>query len=235
MRAATPEPRGTPEAAALPPDTDLVARALAGDAAGFELLMRRHNQRLYRVARSVVRDEHEAEDVVQEAYVRAFTGMARFEGRSSVATWLTRIAYHEALRRRRRPRAAELLEGAVPEPPHPAADGPFSTQTPAETAETRTVLTQAIDDLPEDLRTVLVLRLVEGLGTRETAACLGMTEANVRVSLHRARRTLFDRLCREVDADLRRQMVFGADRCDRLVAVVFDRLAGEETGGPVPE
>jgi RNA polymerase sigma-70 factor, ECF subfamily len=206
-------------------DEEVVARVLAGDAAVFELLMRRHNQRLFRVARSVVGDDGEAEDVVQETYVRAYTHLARFEGRSSVATWLTRIALHESLRRRRRGRRARALGSVVVGPDEPVAaeaDGPVAR------TETRTMLTEALDALPVTLRAVVVLRLVQGLSTRETAACLRMSEANVKVSLHRGRRMLLEAVQRRVLPELRGQYEFGAERCDRVVEEVFRRVGVRE-------
>lgn len=210
-----------PHALMLLSDEEIVARIVLGDGALLELLMRRHNQRLYRVARSVVRNEHEAEDIVQEAYVRAFTNLHRFEGRSSVATWLTRIAFHEALRRRRRHKARQ---GTLDQLDH-AADA-ASGITPLESAaETRAMLTKAVDSLPAGLRAVVMLRLVQGLGTRETAACLRLSEANVKVSLHRARRLLFDHLTSRPPGGMAEQFAFKADRCDRIVAGVLRRLA----------
>jgi RNA polymerase sigma-70 factor (ECF subfamily) len=179
--------------------------------------MRRHNQRLYRVARSVVRDESEAEDIVQEAYVRAYSHLSRLEGRSSVATWLTRIAFHEALRRRRRGRRVRASAAVSGEPVAPPDPG---TGVHAESGGS---LRAALDALPEGVRTVVVLRLVQGLSTRETARSLRLSESNVKVMLHRGKRLLASSL----DAgapDLREQYIFGAERCDRVVAAVFRRI-----------
>ncbi|MFM9995763.1 MAG: sigma-70 family RNA polymerase sigma factor [Phycisphaerales bacterium] len=200
------------------PDEEVVARVLCGDTAVFELLMRRHNQRLFRLARAVVRDGHEAEDIVQEAYVRAYAGLRRFEGRSSVATWLSRITLHEALRRRRRRGRARVADGIDPGSlTGPAAPG-------AADGELGDVLTGAIDALPMVLRAVVMLRLVEGLGTRETAACLRLTETNVKVSLHRARQMLQGLVGDWSEADARGRFAFDGERCDRIVAEVFRRL-----------
>jgi RNA polymerase sigma-70 factor (ECF subfamily) len=202
-------------------DEGLLARVVGGDAPAFELLMRRHNPRLYRVARSVLRDTHEAEDVVQEAYVRAFTHAARFEGRSSVATWLSRIAFHEALRRRRRglrerttPHAGGELRGATGE------------ECMAGLNEHDPRLDAALDALPAGIRTVVVLRLVQGLSTRETAECTRLSEANVKVMLHRGKHLLAERLGPLHRAELRQRYAFGAERCDRVVEAVFRRISG---------
>ncbi len=199
-------------------DEDVVARVLGGDTPVFELLMRRHNQRLFRLARAVVRDSHEAEDIVQEAYVRAYAHLGRFEGRSSVATWLSRITLHEALRRRRRRGLARVARGVDPESLH-------APVTPSEApAELGAALAGAIDALPVGLRAVVMLRLVEGLDTRETAACLRLTEANVKVRLHRARRLLHGTVRGWSIPEARREFAFDGERCDRIVAAVFRRL-----------
>jgi RNA polymerase sigma-70 factor, ECF subfamily len=203
-------------------DEEVVARVVAGDSAVYELLMRRHNQRLYRVARAVLRDDLEAEDIVQETFVRAYTHLARFEGRSSVATWLTRIAFHESLRRRRRRRAVRLVE-------EPVLDrAPHAPEMPdldaIDRRETRSMLKQALDSLPTQLRAVVMLRLVQGLSTRETAECLRLSEANVKVCLHRGRRMMLEAVQRQGLRDLQDEFAFGAQRCDRVVDAVFERL-----------
>ncbi len=203
-------------------DAELVARILAGDTAAFELIMRRYNQRLFRVARSVVRTDDEAEDVVQETYLRAFENLARFEGRASLPTWLSRIALHEALRRRRR--RARAPSGLDPDA-LPAPRGHASPPDAAAGEEMRALLTGAVDALPPLHRSVVMLRLVEGLGTGETAESLGLTEANVKITLHRARRMLFETIQRRAIPELRRQFAFDGERCDRIVAAVFARLA----------
>jgi RNA polymerase sigma-70 factor (ECF subfamily) len=205
-------------------DEALVERIVGGgDAAVFELLMRRHNQRLFRIARAVVRDDDEAEDVVQETYVRAYTHLDRFEGRSSVATWLSRIAFHEALRRRRRQRRSRALGELDPQSPQ-ATDAAHSPDDSMARAETRATLTAALDALPTGLRAIVMLRLVEGLSTRETSQCLRLSESNVKVSLHRARQLLINAMERDALAEFRTQFAFDGERCDRIVAGVFERL-----------
>lgn len=202
-------------------DGELVARILVRDTAAMELLMRRHNQRLFRLARAIVRSDDEAEDVVQEAYVRAYTNLSGFEGRSSVATWLSRITLHEALRRRRRRRAASLagVEG-------PAAAGAAGESMDRE--RTREMLTRALDSLPAGLRAVVMLRSVEGLDTKETAASLGLSEENVRVSLHRGRRMLMGVIEQGAVEGLRGEFGCAGARCDRIVSGVFERLGRGE-------
>lgn len=198
-------------------DLEVVSRVLDGDAELFPVLMRRYNQRLYRVARSVLGNDAEAEDVLQEAYMKAFTHLAQFEGRASFATWLTRIALYEALRRRRaQSRSVQLdavaddLEAPVPNPERNAANG-----------ELRRLLETSIDALPPAFRTVLVLRDVEGLRTAEVADALEIPEQTVKTRLFRARRSLRVSLAELIGEDARRLFEFGDARCDRLV----DRMA----------
>lgn len=206
------------------PDEEVLARVVAGDIGAFELLMRRHNQRLYRVARSVVRDDLEAEDIVQEAYVRAYAHRSRFEGRSSVATWLTRIAFHEALRRRRRRlRTLAAMRSLADRRSCATQDAPKDSSM-IDSENTSTRLTEALDALPVGPRTVLVLRLVQGLSTRETAACLRLSEANVKVLLYRGKQVLREKLGEGSIGSFREQYIFGAERCDRVVESVFRRL-----------
>lgn len=198
-------------------DEQVVRRVVEGDTAVFELLMRRHNRRLFRVVISIVRDRDEAEDVVQEAYVRAYQHLARFEGRASVATWLTRIAFHEALRRRRR-RVHTLAST------EPTMDPPIPVNP-----EARSLLAAAVDQLPDALRSVVMLRLVEGLDTRETAQSLRMSESNVKVTLHRARKRLLEMLEAQAIPELRDEFAFDGERCDRVVAGVFERIQGKSS------
>lgn len=203
-------------------DEELVERILDGDTPVFELLMRRHNQRLYRLARSVIRDNDEAEEIVQETYVRAFVNLSRFEGRASVITWLSRIAFHEALRRKRRKQRFRAAQGFD-------LDGLMKDSTPERIdpliqADLRAALTRALDSLPDGMRAIVMLRLVEGLSTRETARSLRLSESNVKVSLHRARNLLRADLERRSLAELRNAFTFGEERCDRVVSRVFERL-----------
>lgn len=207
-------------------DEDVVLRVKAGDGALFEILMRRYNQRLYRVARSIVRDDTEAEDVMQQAYVNAYTHLAQFAGRAQFSTWLTRIAVYEALaRRRRRRRLPEIdsmsdhddTRGAL------ASSGPDPEQE-AITGELRTALEASLDTIPEMYRTVFVLREVEGLSTAEAADCLESSEDVVKTRLHRAKALLRQELLARAGTLAGTAFRFHAVRCDRVVAAVITRL-----------
>lgn len=200
-----------------------MARAGAGEAGAFAELMRRHNQRLFRLARAVVRDDREAEDVVQEAYVRAFTHLDRFEGRARFATWLSRIALHEALARVRRGRRFAALgeEETVSDLPASLPRGP---EERAANRELAAALAAAVDALPESHRAVFVLREVEGLSTAETAEVLGLSEPNVKVRLHRARAALRADLERRLGGEVPRLWSFAGERCDRVVTGVMEKL-----------
>lgn len=217
-------------------DEDVLARLRVGDSAQFEVIMRRYNSRLFRVARAIVADDDEAEDVVQEAYVRAWSKLDQFEGRASFATWLTRIAVHEALaraRRRRREHAGSFGVGAADEG-GPMVDGDEVRDAgpgPQELAaghELLTVLQAAVDALPDAHRLVFVLREVEGLSGAEAAEALETTEGAVKVRLHRARAALRRHLEARASADLEEVYAFHAVRCDRVVERVLARI---EEGG----
>lgn len=208
-------------------DEQVVKKVLAGNSALYELLMRRYNQRLYRVARSILRDDDEAEDVMQDAYVRAYQNLASFEGRAKFATWLTRIAVHEALTRaRKRARfqsldAAEESSGGAMEI---TASNDRSPEQEAYGRELSEVLEKAVLALSEEHRLVFMLRDVEGMSTEETARCLDLTEENVKVRLHRARGGLRKELYKAVGATTARCFQFQAVRCDRVVGNVARAL-----------
>ncbi|HYI85129.1 MAG TPA: RNA polymerase sigma factor [Acetobacteraceae bacterium] len=202
-------------------DEEVVERVLAGDVSLFEILMRRYNQRLFRVARAILSDDTEAEDVMQEAYVRAFRELASFRGEARFSTWLTRIACHEALARARKGRRlVRIGEGGAGEPPEPPSEtaGP---ERDMENRELQAVLQDAVEVLPDPLRTVFCLREVEGLSTEQTADALGLSGENVRVRLHRAKRSLRQTLDQRIGREVRRLYLFEAPRCDRMVAAVF--------------
>jgi len=216
-------------------DGEVVARVLAGDISLFEILMRRYNQRLFRVARGILTDDAEAEDVVQEAYMRAFRELASFRGEALFSTWLTRIACHEALARaRKRQRLVRLVPrpsdaGGEPlDPPSKAID----PERELENRQLQNVLREAVELLPDPLRTVFCLREIEGLSTEETAGALDLTTENVRVRLHRAKRSLRQTLDARMGREVRRLYLFDGARCDRIVAGVFERLQAlmESTG-----
>jgi RNA polymerase sigma-70 factor (ECF subfamily) len=215
-----------PDAVEPMPDEAVVARVLAGEPRLFELLMRRYNRRLFRVARAVLRDDGEAEDVVQDAWVRVYAHLAEFEGRARFSTWATRICLHEAFARARRARRTEPVES-----PEESQETTMSTPTPeqhASDAELRRVLEQAIDELPETFRTVFVMRTVDGMSVAETAECLGINEETVKTRAFRARALLQRVLAERFDAAATGAFDFLGARCDRIVARVLERIAGEE-------
>jgi RNA polymerase sigma-70 factor, ECF subfamily len=208
-------------------DEEVVRRVKAGEGGLFELLMRRYNQRLYRVARSILRDEAEAEDVIQQAYVNAYMHLAQFADRAKFSTWLTRIAVHEALARlRRRGRLTEIdamsdrdnARGVL-------TSHDLNPEQQAITGELRTALEASLDAIPEMYRTAFVLREVEGLSTSETAECLETSEDVVKTRLHRARALLRRELMARVGSGARSAFRFQALRCDRVVAAVLGRLS----------
>ncbi len=209
-------------------DEDVVARVCGGERALFELLVRRHNQRLYRVTRSILRDDAEAEDAVQGAHIAAYLKLDHFEGRSRYATWLTRIAVREALTRKRRRREL-LVEQPAELTLHAAGSSPEGA---AMNAELGRVLEAAIDTLPEEFRIVFMMRAVQELSTAETADCLGIPEATVKTRLFRARKLLRTQLGEQVEALLHprvdeatpRVHAFAGDRCDRITAAVMARV-----------
>ncbi|HVS13830.1 MAG TPA: RNA polymerase sigma factor [Thermoanaerobaculia bacterium] len=212
-----PPAAGAPELS----DPEVVRRVAAGEVALFEILVRRYNQRLFRVARGIVADDGEAEDVVQEAYLQAFHHLDTFRGEASFATWLTRITVHAAMARARKGRRLVLVDGeAVPMPESHDRD----PESLAGNGELRAALGLAVDELPAALRTVFVLREVEGLSTEEAAAALELTTENVRVRLHRARARLRQRLDERLGREARRLYLFDGARCDRMVRAVMARL-----------
>lgn len=207
------------------PDEVVVARILEGQVALFEVLMRRHNERLYRAARAILRDDVEAEDVMQQAYVNAYAHLRQFDGRASFATWLTRIAVNEAISRARRRGRYDSFDDQQPafDPvfPLPPASNP---ERQAFTQEMKGILERAIDTLPDGQREVFMLRDVEGLTTAETASSLDVSEDVVKTRLSRARaalrRDLFDR----IGATAGQSFTFLRPRCDRVVAAVLARI-----------
>lgn len=215
-------------------DEEIVRRVVAGETELFELLMRRHNQRLYRTVRALVPDADAAEEALQRAYVAAWRGLAQFAGRSSFITWMTRIAMRSAgdFARRER-RAVEIAEESSSAAPGDfeveAADAPMSRKELAD------VLERAIDALPSAQRIVVVLRLVDGLSTAEVAEAVGVTEETVKVRLHRARERLKEDLLLTAEREgiLARTWAFDGERCDRLVRRVFQSMSAlAPDGGP---
>lgn len=209
--------------AAAPADEhELIERVRAGDAAAMEALMRRHNRVLYRTARAILKDDAEAEEAVQDAYLKAFGALAGFRADSKLSTWLVRIAANEALmRRRRRARGAEVIPLNGMEEPMDLAEGPEQL---AGRGELRRVLEARIDRLPDDYRAVFVLRALEELSVEDTAAALDIPEATVRSRHFRARSLLRESLAREIDLTLEDAFGFDGERCDRTVAKVLARI-----------
>ena len=209
-------------------DEQVVERILGGQTALFEVLMRRHNERLYRAARAIVRDESEAEDVMQQAYVNAYSHLRQFDGRSQVSTWLTRIAIHEALARVRRRRRYTDMDMDADRTPDQAVDT-SNTALPdperlAFSSEIGALVETAVDRLPDGAREVFVLRMVEGMNTAEVAAALDVSEAVVKTRLSRARAAVRRDLSGHFETAAATTFRFLRPRCDRVVAAVLARI-----------
>lgn len=210
-------------------DAEIVARILAGELQLFELLMRRHNQRLFRAARAIVKSDDEAEDVMQEAYVRAYRHLSQFAGRAKLSTWLTRIAVHEALARvQKQRRQADLRSSALgrastPEESEMSCDQ-ASPEDDAVSHELGAILEPMVDALPDAFRVVFTLRAVEGLSVEETAECLELVPETVRTRFFRARQLLRRALLARGDIAEKGIYEFHRERCDRVVARVLGRV-----------
>ena len=206
-------------------DQQVVDRVIAGETELYELIMRRYNQRLYRMVRSILRDDDESEDVMQDAYVRAYEHLAQFEGRALFSTWLTRIAVHEALARLRKRNRQQQIDTDKDEGEifvNPVGDDPEHATS---RAQLREMLEAAVLSLPEQYRTVLMMRDVEQMSTAETAEALNLTEENVKVRLHRGRALIRRDLTSRVGAAAKDAFLFMGPRCDRIVKRVFERLS----------
>jgi len=208
-------------------DEEVIERVKAGDTSLYEIIMRRYNQRLYRIVRAILRDDSEAEDVIQDAYVRAFQHLDQFAGRAPFSAWLTRIAVHEALARLRLRNRSQQLEdtGQDGEFLMTLAESSPDPEQSASRAETSQLLEDAVLGLPEQFRTVVMLRDVEELSTSETATALDLSEENVKVRLHRGRAMLRSWLVARVGAQAKNAFPFMGIRCDRVVHGVLARLA----------
>lgn len=214
-------------------DADLVERACAGEAAAFEEIMRRHNRLLFRSARGIVGDDAEAQDVVQETYLRAFAALHGFRRDSALGTWLARIAIRLAIdAQRRRGRIVALDAGdetsleAFAETRTMSSDAPAtdSPESQAERSQMRAILQRAIDGLPAIYRSVFILRAVEELSVEETADCLQISAELVKTRYLRARAKLRDALGAALEADAAQAYAFAGARCDAVVAHVLGRL-----------
>jgi RNA polymerase sigma-70 factor (ECF subfamily) len=224
-------------AAMKPPsdDTALAQRVAQRDGRAFEALMRRHNRLLYRLARSILKDDAEAEDAVQEAYLAAYRNIAGFRGDAKLATWLARIVMNEAYVRLRKRKRAVVISL---EPDHAgenretlleeeamAEDKAERPEAAAMRTELRRLLERRIDALPEQFRTVFILRDVEELSVEETAECLDVPAATVRTRAFRARALLRESLAREFDAASVDAFGFAGERCDRIVENVLEKVS----------
>ena len=213
-------------------DAELVRHALNRDAEAFRIIMQRHNQRLYRIARSVLRNSVEAEDAVQEAYVAAFSHLASYRGESPLAAWLSRIVMNEALGRlRRKPGPADFapLEAVreaeiIPFPSSAPQDDPERTMAQRQILQ---LVETATDALPEVYRVVFMIRVIEGMSVEETADLLGIKPETVKTRLHRARQLVRDQLNKQIGPVLMDAFPFAGRRCERLTTGVLKRLGLE--------
>ena len=220
----------SPFAAPLTADSALVARAVEGDAAAFRAIMQRYNQRLYRMARSILRHDAEAEDALQSAYLKAFRALPEFRGESALGTWLTRIVINEALalaRGRKPPLSSDggeatLLGGEVI--PFPTSSTTLDPERAMAQSQIQSVVERAIDDLPDEFRRVLVARVLEEMSVEETADLLGLKLETVKTRLHRARRLLRQAVEKEIGPMLLGVFPFAGRRCERLTDEVLRRL-----------
>jgi len=211
-------------------DTELARRVSQGERDAIRLMVKRHNQTLFRTARAILRDDSEAEDALQEAYMKAIQGIGGFRSDAKLSTWLVRIVVNEALGRLKRARrTAEVIPLASDVSEHEEAnrkadDNAASPETETLRAETRRIMERRIDALPESFRTVFVLRAIEELSVEETAAALEIPEATVRTRFFRARGLLRESLSRELDVALGDAFHFAGQRCDRITENVMARL-----------
>jgi len=220
---------GVEAANAVLTDEEVVRRVIEGEPALFEILMRRYNQRLFRITRSIVTNDHEAEDIIQDAYVRAYEHLSQFEGRARFSTWLTKIAIYEAYARVRRVDYQKVDSLSVLE--DNGLDVKSEERDPERqiyTGELRLALEKAFDALPDGYRSVFMMREVEGLSTAETAECLEISEENVKTRLHRARASLQRELYSLAGAEGNGAFQFLGARCDRVVARVLERILSKD-------
>jgi RNA polymerase sigma-70 factor (ECF subfamily) len=216
-------------------DVELVGRIVQKDAHAFEVLMRRHNRMLYRTARGILRDDHEAEDCVQDAYLQAYRSIQSFRSESRLSTWLVRIVINRALerlRKRKREDGKVALDNVVDLEGHidtmnSTLKEPERPDVAASRGEVRKLLESRIDRLPDAFRTVFILRALEEMSVEDTALCVGIPEATVRTRFFRARAMLRDAIARDVDLAVEEAFSFDGARCDRIVAVVFERILHE--------
>ena len=218
-----------PLALALLDDETVIRRVKQGEAALFEIVMRRYNQRLYRIIRSILGTDSDVEDVIQETYLKAYAHLGQFEGRSSFATWLTKIAVYEALARARKGRRLQPLEvTTVGDEESRVVELRSSLPDPEQNAsrhELKRLIEEAVDHLPDTFREVFVMREIEQMSQAETAECLGLKEETVKTRLHRARRQIESHLLARAGQGIRTAYTFGDSRCTRVVTTVLQRIA----------
>jgi RNA polymerase sigma-70 factor (ECF subfamily) len=207
-------------------DRSLLGRLQSGDAEALAAVMRDHNRALWRVARGILRDDADAEEAVQEAYLRAFSGIGGFRGESTLSTWLMRIAINEALRilAKRRAIAAPSADPANQDSSEDAPDPPRTPEHDAARREIRRMMERAVDNLPAPFRLVFLMRMVEQMSVEETAAALRIEPATVKTRLHRAKEQLRRSLGAELASALEGAFPFAGRRCERLSATVLARL-----------
>jgi RNA polymerase sigma-70 factor, ECF subfamily len=211
-----------------PSDEELVRRITAGETALFEQVMRRHNRKMFRAVRSILRDSAEVEDVIQQAYLSAYTHLGSFAGNAKLSTWLLRIAVNEALGRLRRARRQHLVELRPDDGEEGAMSKSTTGMTPEQACSDRelaSIIESAVDALPDRYRSVFMFRQIEGLSTAETAAVLEITPDVVKTRLHRARSLLHGRLAALGHDEMSSAFSFDGARCDRIVARVLERIA----------
>lgn len=227
--------------AAIADDMTLAARVASRDQVAFESLMRRHNGRLFRVARAIVKDDSEAEDVLQDAYLDVYRNISRFRGESQLSTWLVRIVANQALMRLRRQRRDRVVlsmddhpKGSEVRVREFADSTSESPPAAALRAEARRLIERRIDELPVSFRAVFVLRELEELSVEEVSECLGIPAATVRTRLFRARALLREALARDLDIATGEVFAFAGARCDRIVAAVLARVNRDPGTPPAP-
>jgi RNA polymerase sigma-70 factor, ECF subfamily len=200
-------------------ETDVIARVVAGDHASFQVLVKRHNQRMFRAARAITHSDVDAEDVLQQAWLCVYKNLSQFRGDASFATWATRIAVNEAIAlTRKRPMVAEVVESAAPVAP----------DVDLARAQVGALLEACLAGIPQGHREVMVLRDVLELDTAETAACLGLSEEAVRVRLHRARAAVAAAITEQLADHAREIYKFDGPRCDRITAFVMRNVMSEQ-------
>lgn len=213
--------------AAFDDDDSLIRRIVAGDQPAFELLMRRHNRRLYRIARTALRNSTEAEDALQDSYLLAYQSLHQFRGDAAVSTWLSRLVLNECLGRLRRHKRRHNVVPIVNAPTELDSVAESENALPeqiASRAQFRALVESKLDQLPQDFRITFVLRSIVELSVEETAQILGIPEATVRSRHFRAKSLLRESLARELDLAERDAFEFGGERCDRIVTRVMFRL-----------